>query len=52
MIAISQATAQSQKYNQANNEINFNHDISGQWALESDFGQSWTSEPGKAPVLS
>jgi hypothetical protein len=52
VLTTSKVFAQSQSYNRANNEINFNHDLSRQWALELDVGQSWTSVPGQEPVLS
>jgi hypothetical protein len=44
--------AQTQKYTQANNEIDFNHDLSPKWALELNVGQSWTTKPGQSSLFS
>jgi hypothetical protein len=39
------ADAQTQSYTQANNEFDFNHDLSEKWTLELNLGQSWTTIP-------
>ena len=44
--------AQTQSYNQLNNEFDFNHDLSQKWALEFNIGQSWTTLPGHDNILS
>lgn len=44
--------AQTQSYNQANNEIDFNHDLSQKWSLEFNVGQSWTTKPGHSSLFS
>jgi hypothetical protein len=44
--------AQVQTYKQANNEIDFNHDLGSRWSLELNLGQSWTSKPENGTVFS
>jgi len=43
---------QTQSYNQINNELDFNRDLSQHWALEFDAGQSWTTLPGHSNIFS
>jgi len=51
-LAVLKVQAQTQGYTQANNEFDFNHDLSRQWALEFNAGQSWTTLPGHDNLLS
>ncbi|NCD72354.1 DUF2490 domain-containing protein [Mucilaginibacter agri] len=51
-LTVLRVCAQVQGYKQFNNEIDFNHDLSTKWALETNVGQSWTTKPGHESVFS